>query len=146
MMVSAPLIGAEIAGIAVKVIDGDTVDIQEAFGNISRVRLYGVDAPEKRQAYGIIAELYLAIRIAGKSITVASTSKDRYGRLIGVILLDGSDINIELVRNGLAWHYRAYAPKDTVLSQNEMVARHEKIGLWSMADPIPPWNYRKGQR
>lgn len=146
LAVSVSLTGAEIAGTAIKIIDGDTVSVQEANGNIRRIRLYGIDALEKRQPYGLTAKLYLAIAISGKKVTVSSRGNDRYGRMIGEIIFEGKNINSELVRNGLAWHYRTYAPNDRILAENEATARAAKIGLWNDQQPIPPWDYRKGKR
>ncbi len=146
LAISVSLAGAEIAGTAIKIIDGDTVSVQEINGNTHRIRLYGVDAPEKRQPYGLTAKLYLAIAISGKVVTVSAHGHDRYGRMIGEIIFEGKNINAELVLNGLAWHYRAYAPKDRILAENETAARTAEIGLWSDPQPIPPWDYRKGKR
>lgn len=146
LTISAALAGVEFVGVAVEVIDGDTISIRDDAGNIHRIRLYGIDAPEKRQSYGIVAELYLAIKISGRTLQVMSDGNDRYGRMIGIVTLDGQNINVELVKNGLAWHYRRYAPKDNLLAENEHQARIGNIGLWSESQPIPPWNYRKGAR
>ncbi len=146
LAISVSLTGAEIAGTAIKIIDGDTVSIQETSGNTYRIRLYEIDAPEKRQPYGLAAKLYLAIAISGKTVTVLPRGNDQYGRMIGEIIFEEKNINSELVRNGLAWHYRAYAPNDRILAENEISVRTAKIGLWNDPQPIPPWNYRKGKR
>jgi hypothetical protein len=80
-------------------------------------------------------------------VTVVVHTIDRYGRLVGEVLLpDGRSLNRELVRTGLAWWYRPYAPNDPTLAQLEAEARTAKRGLWADAQPVPPWQWRKGDR
>ena len=128
-------------GKVVGVIDGDTVDVMHN-GQAERIRLNGVDCPEKRQAFGSKAKLFTSEMVFGKEVTVQGYRLDRYGRTIGDVLLrDGTNLNRELVKAGLAWRYLKYS-KDESLSVLEGEAREAKRGLWVDAEPIPPWEYR----
>jgi hypothetical protein len=116
-------------------------------GKAVKVRLYGVDAPEKAQAFGTQARKFTGDMVFQQTVTVVIRSTDRYSRLVGEVLLpDGRSLNQELVRAGLAWWYRQYAPQDTTLAQLEAEAQTAKRGLWADAHPVPPWEWRKGGR
>lgn len=98
--------GAEIIGQVVGVSDGDTITILDNLDKGRfRVRLYGIDAPEKRQAFGNKAKGYLPGLIFGKQVTVRYSSIDRYGRIVGRIYLDKKDIALAMLSAGYAWHY-----------------------------------------
>lgn len=108
----------------------------------------GIDAPEKSQAFGNRSKQHLAELIFNKEVNVEYYKKDKYGRTIGKISVNGTDANLEQVKAGLAWHYKRYeieqTPEDRVRYANaEDRARHEKLGLWADRNPIPPWEYRK---
>jgi endonuclease YncB( thermonuclease family) len=108
--------------------------------------LHGVDTPEKAQAFGTRARQFSSALAFQQTVTVRVHDTDRYGRLVGeVVLPDGRSLNQELVRAGLAWWYRQYAPDDTTLAQLEAEARAAKRGLWADATPIPPWEWRKAR-
>jgi hypothetical protein len=125
--------------------DGDTVELLEN-NQTTRVRLYGVDAPEKNQDYGTRARQFASDLAFGKNVQLIEKGKDRYGRVIGIILLpDGRSLNEELVRQGFAWHYKEYA-KDEALAQLELDARQNRRGLWEMPNPTPPWEFRSQRR
>lgn len=133
----------EFIGRVVAVPDGDDVLVVRA-GIPKDVRLNGIDCPEKRQAYGWRATQFTSDHTLGKDITVRTHGLDKYGRIIGdVILPDGSILNRELVQAGLCWWYRKYAPNDTVLAGLEKEARDGKRGLWVNPNPVPPWEWRK---
>ena len=129
--------------LAVRVIDGDTIEIS-CRGKRSRVRLASIDCPEKKQAYGREAAAFTSRLVKDRPVTIDSRGRDRYSRTIAFITLpDGRCLNHELVRAGLAWWYGKYAPNDPVLPVIEAEARAKKAGLWS--DPLarPPWEFRK---
>jgi endonuclease YncB( thermonuclease family) len=129
--------------IAIK--DGDTVELLKD-GKPLRVRLLGVDAPEKNQDYGTVARQYTSDLCFGKTVNLIVDGNDRYGRTVGTILLpDGRSLNNELVRNGYAWHYKAYSHDET-LAQLEEEARQNRRGLWGKPNPIAPWEFRKSRR
>lgn len=128
-------------GQVVRIIDGDTVEILSN-RNTTRVRLAAIDAPEKRQAYGEKSRQFLARLIFGKNVDVASQGKDRYGREIGFIFLpDGENVNLMMVKNGMAWVYRQYS-NDAAFIEAEGQARQKKIGLWADKAPVAPWKFR----
>ncbi|MFH1023790.1 MAG: thermonuclease family protein [Planctomycetota bacterium] len=129
----------------VSVTDGDTLKVLN--GKTVTIRLNGIDCPEKAQAFGQKAKQFTSEMVFGKLVTVKEKGRDRYGRTIGeVILEDGRNLNRELVRAGMAWWYRQYAPKDAELEVLELEAREAKRGLWVDADPVPPWEWRKRKR
>lgn len=137
---------ADFSGKVVAVKDGDTLEVMKE-GAAVRVRLYGIDCPEKGQAFGERAKQFASGLAFGKAVKVIEKNRDRYGRTVGeVILEDGRSLNRELVRAGLAWWYRQYAKKDAELEALEREAREAKAGLWADADPVPPWNWRRGKR
>ncbi|WP_242927415.1 thermonuclease family protein [Pontibacter vulgaris] len=129
--------------IAVK--DGDTIDLLRN-GQTIKVRLFGVDCPEKAQAFGQKAKQFTSDLIFGKNVQLIAHNTDRYGRTVGTIILpDGRSLNEELVREGYAWHYKAYS-NDTKLANLEADARRFKRGLWQDVNPTPPWEFRKEKR
>ena len=131
---------AKIEGKVVSVKDGDTIEILYKNKPV-RIRLYGIDCPEKNQDFGTKAKEYTSTLCFGKTVKVKSFGKDKYGRLLGqVILPDSKQLNEELVRAGMAWRYK-YS-KDQYLAQLETTARKNKIGLWKGKDPVAPWEFR----
>jgi micrococcal nuclease len=111
-----------------------------------RVRLNGVDCPESHQAFGTRARQFTGDLVFGKIVRVEVRDRDRYGRLVGDVFTSGGEsLNAELVRVGMAWWYRRYAPKDTKLAALEAEARAAKRGLWVDTNPIPPWEFRNGK-
>ena len=111
-------------------LDGDTNTVLHN-GKAERIRLHGIDCPEKRQAFGRLARQFTSTVVFGKSVMVKVLDRDRYGRTVGeVVMSNGGVLNHELVRMGLAWWYRKYAPEDTVLEHYEPEAREAKRGLW----------------
>lgn len=130
------------SGKVVKVIDGDTVDVLRA-GRPVRVRLFGIDAPEKGQPFGRAAKRCLAELAALKTVEVRGRTQDRYGRTVGELLLPGGQsVNRRLVAAGYAWHYAKYS-NDPVLGRLEQEARQARRGLWQDRAPEPPWDYRR---
>jgi endonuclease YncB( thermonuclease family) len=133
-------------GKVVGVNDGDTIKVMRE-GKAVKVRLYGIDCPERKQPYGTKAKRYTSEMAFGKEVTVQIKTTDRYGRIVGeVILPGGSSLNKEFVFVGLAWWYRKYAPNDRTLKALEAGARAEKRGLWADPYHIAPWEWRRGKR
>lgn len=125
--------------------DGDTVVILKENQPVT-VRLYGVDAPEKTQPFGTQAKNFASDLAFGKYVQLNEKGQDRYGRTIGEIILpDGKSLNQELVANGFAWYYKAYA-NDPKLGYLENDARRLERGLWSQPNPQAPWDFRKNKR
>ena len=123
----------------VKISDGDTITVLSDKEQ-TKVRLYGIDAPEKKQDYGQKSRQFLASLIAGQVVEVESKGKDRYKRTLGIIHHKGQDINAQMVLNGYAW---AYAKYSIIYVDHERLARENKRGLWQSSDPTPPWEWRK---
>ena len=147
-LVALPILvyAEQFTGKVVGISDGDTISVLRE-GKAVKVRLHGVDTPEKTQAFGTQARKFTGDLVFQQTVTVVIRDTDRYGRLVGEVLLpDGRSLNQELVKAGMAWWYRPYAPNDTTLAQLEAEARTAKRGLWADAHPIPPWEWRKGQR
>ncbi|EEP4893650.1 thermonuclease family protein [Salmonella enterica] len=147
LLMLAPSVQATLTGRVVRVIDGDTVVVLTTSERTVRVRLTGIDAPEKGQPFGQRARQFLASRVAGRVVEVAGDRRDRYDRVLGTLWTDGRDINAELVCGGLAWAYRV---RDVALNpaylQCENTAQEEKKGLWQAPSPVPPWQWRKQPR
>ena len=137
---------SEFSGQVVGVVDGDTIDVLHN-GKAQRVRLYGIDCPEKKQPYGKKAKWFTSDLAFRKTVTVIVKDHDRYGRTIGeVILPNGKSLNRKLVRAGYAWWYRNYAPKDIELMILQKTSRKLNAGLWAGTEPIAPWEFRRGGR
>ena len=127
----------------VSILDGDTIEVLNGH-HTERIRLSGIDCPEKGQAFGKRAKQAASELVHGKEVTLQTHGKDKYGRTIAdVLLLDGTNVNHTLVEDGLCWWCRKYAPGDMVLEQLEAEARQAKRGLWVDPNPVPPWEWRK---
>ena len=136
---------AETTGKAVGITDGDTFDLLLPGDYTIRVRLEGIDAPEKRQPFGQAAKKKLSDLIFGKTLTATGSKKDRNGRLIATVCDGSLDVNQEMVRTGYAWHFKKYS-SDAVLDSLEREARAALRGLWTDSYPTPPWEYRKNKK
>jgi len=142
---------ADEFGIVIKVIDGDTVYLLNHNDKKLKVRLQHIDAPELNQPFGEESKMILERFILKKNIMLISQKKDKYKRLLGVISLDGLDINLEMIKIGAAWHYKKYAKFDQLSEQylmydeNEQKAKSKELGLWR-ENAIPPWLWRKNKK
>lgn len=145
---SAPL-GAEVLdGRVVAVTDGDTIKVVTADLAEERVRLAGIDAPERAQPFGNVSKQHLSDLVYGKTVSVEWHKRDRWGRIVGVVLVEGVDAGLEQINNGLAWHYKKYEAEQPAQERNryseaENTARSNHIGIWSELDPLPPWSWRR---
>jgi endonuclease YncB( thermonuclease family) len=122
-------------------LDGDTVVLLDSTNTRIHIRLDGIDAPENSQSYGKESADKLKELILDKDVKILSSGKDKYGRTIGRIYINDAWINLEMIKLGCAWHYKQYS-KDEKLANAELVARSEKLGIWSESNPIAPWDYR----
>jgi micrococcal nuclease len=131
-----------LTGHAVKIIDGDTFDLL-ANGKRYRIRLYGIDCPERNQPYYKQAKLALGELCAKQLLTVRYTGKDRNGRIIGKIYTNSNSyINLQMIQRGMAWHFKKYSA-DEQMATAEQTARKSNIGLWRDEHPVAPWEWRK---
>jgi endonuclease YncB( thermonuclease family) len=137
----------EIAGRVVGVSDGDTLTLLTADKQQIKVRLAEIDTPEKAQPYGQKSRQALAAMTFQKHVTLVVQDRDRYGRTVARVNVDGVDVNRKLVVSGAAWVYRQYS-RDPSMLQAEAEAKAAKRGLWALpeAERIPPWEWRRGSR
>ena len=141
------LLSAQILkGKAVKITDGDTFTLLVDGHEQVRIRIDGIDAPEKGQAFGNRAKEYLSGMIWGEELTVRVMKTDKYGRSIGKVSTPSVvDVGLEMIKAGYAWQYRDYN-KDESYSEAERLARANKNGLWIYKNPVRPQDFRKENR
>lgn len=142
LCLATPLPAAELTGRVVGVTDGDTITVLDAEKVQHKIRLEGIDAPESKQAFGSKAKQALSDRIFDKTVRIEWKEKDRYGRILGRVYAGKDHVNLDMVRDGFAWHFKRYS-KDQNLSDAETEAREAGRGLWADKDPVPPWEFRK---
>jgi micrococcal nuclease len=136
-------IASDFSGRVIAILDGDTIEVLHT-GKAERIRLAGIDCPEKKQPFGQRAKQATSTLSFGRNVIVHSAGKDRYGRTLGTVeLADGTNLNYELVHQGWCWWYWKYAPEDILLAVLEAGARDAKKGLWVDPSPMPPWEWRK---
>ena len=140
-LVATPLCAAELAGRVVAVHDGDTISVLVA-GTPIRVRLAGIDAPERGQPFANAARHALESRVAGRDVSVVQRGRDGYGRVLGRVYVDAIDINAEQVRSGYAWVFRRFGA-DARLLALEAEAKAAGRGLWRDAWAVAPWLWRE---
>lgn len=136
-----------MTGEVVSVADGDTITVLSE-GVQHKIRLSGIDAPEKNQPFGNQSKQSLVDIVFRKNVTVDYNKRDKYNRIVGKVLLEGNDINLEQVKRGLAWHYKQYEKEQeladrSIYANEEYIARRDIRGLWAESKPIPPWEFRK---
>lgn len=124
----------------IKISDGDTITVLADNKTQIKVRLYGIDAPEKKQAYGEKSRKFLANLIAGQIVEIKEKGKDKYKRVLGVVYYNGQDINAKMVSGGYAWAFIRYS-KDYI--SDEKYAKNNRAGLWKDSLAIAPWEFRK---
>ena len=135
-----------LTGRVVRVADGDTISRLDKNNTQYKIRLHGIDTPERDQAYGKAAWDALSDLVAGRTVGIVVLGKDTYGRTDGTVYLDDANINLAMVAGGHAWWYRYYAPNNRLLEVTEQQARDAGKGLWANPDPMPPWDWRRQQR
>jgi endonuclease YncB( thermonuclease family) len=130
----------------VGVTDGDSITVIDSKKNQLKVRLEQIDAPELGQPYGNKSKQALSELVFGKTVNLVSNSRDKYGRTLGRIYLDDTDINAEMIKQGMAWVYRQYSKEQDFIDYEE-TAKLNKVGLWSPqeSERIPPWEWRRGK-
>lgn len=140
-----------LRGQVVGISDGDTITVLDDTKKQHKIRLSGIDAPEKGQPFGDRSKQSLAGMVFRKQVVVGWHKYDRYRRVIGKVLLDGRDVNFAQVSAGLAWHYKDYqreqSPADRrAYAEAEHKARVAHVGLWRDPSPIAPWDFRRRNR
>ena len=133
------------SGNVVKIIDGDTYDII-LDGKQTRIRMFGIDAPERGMDYYKASKQYLGELCMNQVLHLDIVNTDRYGRIVAKsFLADGRELGAEMIRAGMAWHFKRYSD-DEVSATLETTARENQVGLWSISNPTPPWDYRKRKK
>ena len=149
-LLSSNVFADEILGRVVRVADGDTITVLATGGTRSaasaapvqhKIRLQGIDAPEKKQAFGNASRKFLSGLVANREVRVTYAKRDRYGRILGTVFVDGRDINLEMLKAGMAWHYKKYDTNPTY-AKAETEARTARRGLWQDKNPTPPETFR----
>ena len=148
---AANLNASTLQGKVVRVADGDTITVLDVNNTQHKIRLQGIDAPEKAQAFGQKSKQSLHLLVHSKQVTIEFQKKDKYGRTVGKVVLNGLDVCLEQIKLGMAWHYKQYEseqPKEDreIYSHAELSARSQAIGLWKDKNLTPPWEYRKQQK
>ncbi len=149
LLLAAPIAFADtLTGKVIKVADGDSITVLDNTNTQHRIRLQGIDAPERKQAFGNASRKHLATLVAGKVVTVKWDKRDRYRRIVGFVIVDGQDVNLAQVKAGMAWFYRYYqrelsAEDRRLYADVENKARYERLGLWRENNPNPPWEHRR---
>ena len=141
----------ELTGRVVSVADGDTVTLLDANLRQHKIRLSGIDAPEKRQPFGNRSRLHLGALVFGRQVTAHCPKTDRYKRAVCRLEVDGVDANLAQVEAGMAWHYKEYAREQRLTdrwryAKAEDGARAAKRGLWSDRAAEAPWDFRKARK
>ena len=144
-LIACGSVAGAFEGKVIAIADGDTLTVLTANKQQIKVRLSGIDPPEKSQAFGMKAKQALSTKVFGKVVRVQDNGQDRYKRTIGDIYLGQRWVNLEMVQDGYAWHYKQYS-SDTRLAQAEASARESKSGLWIESHAMPPWEYRAWKR
>jgi endonuclease YncB( thermonuclease family) len=142
---------ATIEGRMVGVADGDTITVLDDTHTQHKIRLAGIDAPEKKQPFGQRSKESLSDLVFSKTVTVETGKTDRYGREVGKVLVEGFDANLVQVQKGFAWHYKAYEREQSATERKayadaENEAKAAQRGLWRDTAPVPPWEFRKATR
>ena len=136
-----------LLGVVVAVYDGDTITLRTET-NKKKIRLAGIDAPELKQPYGVESRAVLREAVLDRQVQVETTKADKYGRVVGKVIVDGQDINLKQVQSGMAWVYREYlkelAKEDKVLYvEAEAQSKAVAAGFWNRSNPVEPWIWRK---
>lgn len=148
---STNLWAQNLTGDVVAIADGDTLTVLDTDRVQHKIRLAGIDAPERKQPFGQRSRQRLADLVFRKQVEVETQKKDRYGRTIGKVMHQGRDVNLVLVAEGMAWHYKQYDHEQRTSDREryasaEDEARAQRRGLWVDPMPVPPWSWRAGIR
>ena len=148
LLLTFNLQAATLQGKVVSVADGDTLTVLDDKKTQHKIRLQGIDAPEKAQAFGQKSKQSLNQLVHSKMVTVEFEKKDKYGRTVGKVLLNGTDVCLEQIKLGMAWHYKQYQSEQSkedrdTYAQAEQTARAQVLGLWKDKSPTPPWEFRR---
>lgn len=148
MIVSLTVQADTLTGRIVSVADGDTITLLDSANRQHRIRLAGIDAPERTQDFGQKSKTSLSAMTINQNAAAHCRKRDRYQREVCVVTVDGKDVGLEQIRAGMAWWYQDYAREQTAkerddYAQAEFQAKIRRFGLWNSKNPTPPWEWRK---
>ncbi len=151
LIVQVSLAAPNVLGKIVGVTDGDTLTLLDEANQQHRIRLAGIDAPERGQAFGEASKRHLSDLSFGRIAAADCPKVDRFGRYVCLVRVDGVDVGLAQVKVGLAWHYKKYAHEQAeaereAYSGAEEEARAARRGLWSAPEPMAPWEWRRQGR
>jgi endonuclease YncB( thermonuclease family) len=151
LLVAGNLSAATLQGKVVHIADGDTITVLDATNTQHKIRLQGIDAPEKAQAFGQRSKQSLHQLVHSMQVSVEFQKKDKYGRTVGKVVFNGLDVCLEQIKLGMAWHYKHYESEQTkedreTYAQAELATQAQALGLWKDKNTIPPWEYRRQQK
>ena len=140
-----------LTGRVVGISDGDTLTLLDASNTQHKIRLAGIDSPEKGQSFGQVCKQSLSDLAYDHTVQIDWKKLDRYSRIIGKVLVNNRDVNLEQIQRGCGWHYKKYqneqSPDDRLsYDKAEENARMSRIGLWADNEPVPPWDWRKTRK
>jgi len=146
-LLASQVYASTLTGRIVGIADGDTLTLLDTTNTQHKVRLAGIDSPEKNQPFGQVCKQSLADLAYDRTVQIDWNKLDRYGRVIGKVLVDGQDVNLEQIRRGCAWHYKQYQNEQSLedrlsYAKAEDKARAVKAGLWIEGGALPPWKWR----
>lgn len=140
-----------LVGRVVGIADGDTLTVLDASNTQHKIRLAGIDSPEKNQPFGQVCKQSLSDLAYDHTAQIDWNKLDRYGRIIGKVLVDDRDVDLEQVKRGCGWHYKKYQNEQNLddrlsYGRAEETARARRVGLWADPEPMPPWEWRRASR
>jgi endonuclease YncB( thermonuclease family) len=141
-ILAAPALGETLHDKVVGVIDGDTIDVLDTAKQQHWIRFDGIDAPERGQPFSNRAKSTLSDLVFGKTVRVESDGDDKYERFVGRVYVDGRDVGLAMLEAGMAWHYTKY-DQSQQYADGERGVRSARRGLWTDANPVPPWDWRR---
>lgn len=147
---AAPSNVSTITGTVVGVADGDTITVLDGGRQQYKIRLAGIDAPEKKQPFGERSRQNLSAMVFNRTVTIEWDKRDRYGRTVGKVMVNGVDVNLEQIKAGMAWWYAKYSREQSerdqyMYSAHEADAKAKRAGLWGDRAPVAPWDWRNAQ-
>ena len=131
-----------VSGKVARIIDGDSILVTDSKSVEYEIQLEGIDAPELKQDFGKESTEGLSKLLKDKTVRITWKSKDNFERLLAQVYEGDKHINMEMIKSGMAWHFKRYN-KDEELAKAETVAREAKKGLWAKESPVAPWDFRK---
>jgi endonuclease YncB( thermonuclease family) len=148
VLLAGPCWSETLFGAVIGVSDGDTITVLDSANLQHKIRLSGIDAPEKHQPFSARSKENLSRLVFGQKVIIEWHKRDRYKRMVGRVLVNGQDVNLEQIRAGMAWHFKRYKGEQPSMERigyasAENEARAVQRGLWRDPHPVAPWEYRR---